>query len=111
VAHPLLAKIFLATPHALAAIRVPVSSGRSVAADATVAAIIAAAVPIAVVDAQTAVAVARNAVAAAVLDKDLSAVPAAPVARVTIADIRVDITPVHRAARNLFPRCSRPVRM
>src|SRR5882724_2243140 len=97
------AKIFLRViPHASAAIPALAFSGPSAAAvaDATVAAIIAAVI---VVDAPASLLAADAPV-------DVSnAAPAVPAAPGTIAVIRAD-APGPRAARNSFPRCSRPAK-
>jgi hypothetical protein len=100
----LLAKISRAIPPVSAAIRVPVSSARSAAADATVAAgpIHAVVVPTAVVDAPTAAAGPIAAVVPAVAHAS-NAVPVA--ARVTIVAVVPADTPDLRAVPSLFPKC------
>ena len=111
VARPLLVKNFRATPRASAAIRASVSSGHFEAVDATAAAIIAPDVQTVVVDAPTVVGVARNAAAVDAQASASNAVPADLALPVTIAGIKVEaIAPAPRAARNSFPRCSKPVR-
>lgn len=104
---------FPRTPLALAAIRASASSDLSAVAVAggIAAAIIAADVRTAVVDAPTIVADARNAPTAVAVPASASnAAPADPAARAMIADMEA-ITPALRAARNLFPKCLRLVRM
>jgi hypothetical protein len=98
--HPPHAKIFRAIPHASAvAIPVPVSSARS-AVDAIVT-VAAEAVPTAVAGVPTAAVIGVAARAQAV--RDSNAVPAAPVARVTIMVIAA--IPDRRAVRNSFLKC------